>query len=197
MQKKKKILTFIAITISRIFGFGTFILLSLVAVYSGKFNITDYGWILLSAIMFMIAGGVLFICTKLKIFSDFDLTDRNERPLFFFILIILGIALFFIYVIFDVSMILRYFILIFLVEIILDFMITLFWKISNHTLAVTTFILFSIILLGYNYLYLLLLLPLVMWARLYLEKHTLGQLLGGVILAIFVIFPLSRIFGFI
>ena len=158
-QKKNKLLILIAKSVSRIFGFGTFILLALVAVFSGQFNATDYGWIFLSAMMFILSGGVLFLFTKLRIFSDFDLSDRSERPLFFFILIILGIVLFFLYVIFDVSMILRYFILIYLVEIILDFMITLFWKISNHTLAVTSFISFSIILLGFGYLYLLLLLP--------------------------------------
>lgn len=197
MKRKSSLLIIIAITISRVFGFGTFVLLAIVAIFSGRFLNSDYPWILLTAVLFLFTGGLLFICTKLKIFSDFDLSRRGERPLFFFLLILLGVGLLFLYIVFGASLFLRYFIIIYLVEIILDFLITLFWKISNHTLSVTSFVLFSIILLGYSHLYLILLIPFVAWARLYLKKHTLGQIVGGILLATFVIIPLSRIFGFI
>ena len=194
---KEKSLTLLAKIVSRIFGFGMFIFLPFVAIGSGRFESKDILWVVVAAAIYMLAGVILFIFAKKGIVSDLDLTDRRERPLYYFILMLLNFILLFVYVVFEVSMTLRYLMLIFLVELIFNFVITLFWKISNHTLWNTSFIVISIIFLGADFYFLLLIIPVVGWARYYLKKHTLAQLLGGFLLALTVILPLSVIFEFL
>lgn len=62
---------------------------------------------------------------------------------------------------------------------IFTYLITLVWKISLHmTINVIGILLFNV-LFDWQYVYLLALIPLVMWSRFYLKKHTLSQLIAG------------------
>lgn len=197
-MKKNKFFNLCANIVSRIFGFTSVIWMGLVFVFSGKFSEEDYRWILLAVGVFLIAGIFLFILVKLKIIQDIDLTRREERPLLFFVLILLGLGLLFIYINNKVNPLLQYLIVIFLVEMIFNFLITLFWKISNHMLWTTTLVLWAIILLEGGWWFLLLLfLPVVGWARHYLKKHTITQIIMGSLLAFGVVIPLSIIFNLI
>ncbi len=59
------------------------------------------------------------------------------------------------------------------------FVITLGWQISIHTSTTSGLVTFAALAFGGPALLLLLLVPLVMWARLYLGRHTVAQTLAG------------------
>jgi prolipoprotein diacylglyceryl transferase len=118
----------------------------------------------------------------LKYTSDFSVTKREERPLLYttFLLYFLISLL--------ISILSRQFLLIQMYTILtltlaLGILITLFWKISFHMLISTLSIFFLSYLIGHPYMYLLfLLLPLIGWSRIELKKHTLNQVIAGVLL---------------
>jgi membrane-associated phospholipid phosphatase len=62
--------------------------------------------------------------------------------------------------------------------------ITPLWKISFHTSAATGCIIVLSLLVNLNLVWLFLLIPLIAWARVYREKHTLMQTVAGTLLAI-------------
>jgi membrane-associated phospholipid phosphatase len=62
------------------------------------------------------------------------------------------------------------------------FLITLAWQISIHTATTTALVTFAVLGLGSGASYLAFLVPLVMWARIYLGRHTLAQTLAGALL---------------
>ncbi len=65
------------------------------------------------------------------------------------------------------------------VQTLILFAITLFWKISIHTAAISGVITFATILFGSTALLFTPLVPLVAWARVYLRRHTLPQTVAG------------------
>ncbi len=62
--------------------------------------------------------------------------------------------------------------------------VTLFWKISAHTTAVTFFALMISKGSPANFYFLWTLVPLVFWARIHLRKHTPMQAVAGILLAL-------------
>jgi membrane-associated phospholipid phosphatase len=72
--------------------------------------------------------------------------------------------------------------------------ITLKWKISGHATAVTVFVALGLILWGPPAFPVFLLIPMVVWARLVLKRHSLAQTMAGVALgSLFVILVQSGI----
>lgn len=127
-------------------------------------------------ILFMIYG------LKRGFITDWETTNRNERhrPNFIFLLIILfNLSLF--YLLNDRFLMKIFWITLTLVG--LYALITFFWKISGHMMANTGFFLGLNIFFGWRFWWLIVLLPLVAWARLVRNKHNVWQLLGGIILS--------------
>ena len=58
-------------------------------------------------------------------------------------------------------------------------LVTLWWKISGHSTAVSAFSVFCIGYFGPAALPILLLIPIVVWSRLRLKRHSLGQTIAG------------------
>ena len=58
-------------------------------------------------------------------------------------------------------------------------LISLFWKISIHSVGIAGPVAFLIYVFGYPGLIFLLLIPIVMWSRLHLKRHTPSQVLAG------------------
>lgn len=71
--------------------------------------------------------------------------------------------------------------------IVISGLITLKWKISFHSIGYTSFCLTFYELFGLPWLISLVLLPIVFWSRLYLKRHTFGQLLMGSLLCLVVV----------
>ena len=62
------------------------------------------------------------------------------------------------------------------------FLITLAWQISIHTATTTALVTFAVLALGSGASVLAFLVPLVMWARIYLGRHTPAQAVAGCLL---------------
>ena len=62
------------------------------------------------------------------------------------------------------------------------FLITLAWQISIHTATTTALVTFAVLALGSGASILAFLVPLVMWARIYLGRHTPAQAVAGSLL---------------
>ncbi|MCE5213779.1 MAG: PAP2 family protein [Methanobacterium sp.] len=73
--------------------------------------------------------------------------------------------------------------------------ISLFWKISIHSVGVAGPVAALIYVFGYVGLIALILIPLVMWSRLYLRRHTLFQVIVGALLGF--ILTIVQIYFFI
>ena len=73
--------------------------------------------------------------------------------------------------------------------------INFYWKISNHALAITAVSLFINELYNWEYWWLIILIPVVSWARWVQKKHTWGQLIGGTVLGILFI-GLVKLIGY-
>lgn len=75
--------------------------------------------------------------------------------------------------------------------------ITYFWKISWHSAAATFFSYMLIYLYGMNAWWAILFPLIVIWSRLYLKRHNIWQLLGGICAALLVIFSTFSYFHFL
>lgn len=58
-------------------------------------------------------------------------------------------------------------------------LISLFWKISIHSVGIAGPVAFLIYVFGYPGLIFLLLIPVIMWSRLHLKRHTPNQVIAG------------------
>lgn len=137
---------------------------------------------LLFILQFLIPASYLLLAVKLKKSSSWDLPLRKERYPFllltssiFLVSLLLvyrfGNQLLFHLQIIEVS-------LLFLLSI-----ITRFWKISLHLSLNTAGSILINFLFGWQLPFLFLSIPIIAWARYYLKRHTVAQLLGGILVS--------------
>lgn len=135
-------------------------------------------WGVVFVLEFVIPMILFFIALKTKLIGDFDMTKKEDRRLPILVFAGITIICFPLIRFFGNSQILNYCLLVFLIFAV-DGLITIFWKISSH-MAVNTI---TVILINYffhwQYWYLIIMIPIVFWARLYLKRHTIAQLVGG------------------
>jgi membrane-associated phospholipid phosphatase len=125
--------------------------------------------------------------------SDIDITKKEERtPFILAILFFWGIGLILAWFMGAPILIIKILIIALIIGIIILF-INFYWKISGHTLALTAVFLMINELFGWQYFWLLLFIPLIAWSRWAQKKHTLEQLVAGVLLGM-VAWVLFRIF---
>jgi len=147
---------------------------------------------------FLIFIPLIFFAISFKLgwVSDIDLSDRRQRPVYLIVfiagLLIASAILYFLHVP------LKFFVYTFsgLVMTVVTTFITLFWKISFHTAVATSVVTAIVILGGARYIPLFLLIPIIGWARVTLKKHTLGQVVGGFLVALIVTEAVFYAFGF-
>ena len=125
---------------------------------------------------------VLFVvAVKTKFVSDWDVSNREERPKLFWPLTVIEI----------ISIVV--FQLWFLIPMIVAFagfsFITHFWKISGHAMAAALATGILVVTLGWGGWPVLLVVPLVGWSRVVRKNHSLLQVIAGALYAwIFVYF---------
>jgi len=76
-------------------------------------------------------------------------------------------------------------------------LVNLYWKISVHTGFITAAVTLLFILYGLTSLASVVLIPLVAWARMELEHHSLAQVFAGALLAIVIVVAVFYLFGLI
>ena len=139
---------------------------------------------------------LFYILFKKKKISEMDIINRKERIIPF----IITIFCFLIVLIFSSfihnSFLFQYQMILF-IALIVNFCFTLFWKISLHMGMNTIGIIFINVFTGYQFWYLIFILPFVYWARLHLKRHTHAQLIAGVGINLFVSILLLYVFGYL
>ena len=170
----KKIYTLLAQIISWTFNplVMVGVLLGVVGIkFPGNNHVATAGFLILVFILIILVYGV-----KKGWFSDFELTLRHERHFLNGIMLLLGAPLFF----FVSGNSFSYY-AIFYVWLVMFSVITLWWKISGHTGVFTlVFILLNHIFVGMLW-WLVILVPILAWSRVVLKKHTLFQVIGGIL----------------
>lgn len=73
--------------------------------------------------------------------------------------------------------------------------ISIYWKVSVHMVGVTLFVMVMLLAYSANALWLLVLLPLVAWARVRLGHHTLSQVTVATIMTIIVTYFVFNLYG--
>ncbi|QQG41055.1 MAG: hypothetical protein HYV37_01885 [Candidatus Levyibacteriota bacterium] len=143
-------------------------------------------WEAFSALFVAIAVTIVLIGRRRGIFSDCDLSKKEERYEFYFLILIFGViyiavSLFFKGIFYPMSIIAVG--IVFGIGI-FDFL-NRFVKTSNHVAVASAFTTAIFILYGvYSFLIVSWIVPLLAWARLRLRKHTINEAIIGVILGI-------------
>lgn len=144
---------------------------------------------------FFVFGGLFFLCIVLvpavyilyQVFvgkiSDAHVAQRAERNTPFLVTLISSFVLIVIYKILEVPNVLFLMIILFTVNSLLLYLITKFWKISIHSAVFFGSILMLSLFINKYFLFLIFVMPLIIWARNKSGSHTIAQ---GVVAALVV-----------
>jgi membrane-associated phospholipid phosphatase len=157
--------------------------LIMVAVFAG----TALVWVSIGVFMVLAIGLptlYVFWLVKRKMVSDFHIPIRRQRirPMIF----MLGsslVSVFFLSLLHPPRFLMML-ALAAMAQLSVIFLITLKWKISGHTAAVSTFSALCWFLFGSLAGFVFILVPIVIWARLRLKRHTPMQTLAGTVLGL-------------
>ncbi len=154
--------------------------------YIPKTLVDTLKWFSVTFGLIIVFVAILLAFIKYKIVSNWDVTRREQRPKLFvilFVLLALNVVFSYIFGYKEVTPMVALSAIAFGVA----FLITFYWKISIHTFATTLAVGMLIYLFKSPWLGLLFALPLATaWSRVYLQRHTLSQATGGIMLAIWI-----------
>lgn len=156
------------------------------------------GWAFVCILFGMIVPYLYMVLLfRRKIINDFHVPDREDRIKPLIIANISYIIGYFVLYILDAPLFLKSIFAVYVITTIILTAITSFWKISFHASWITFIGVTFYILLGRWALFLLLLIPLVGWARVNIKRHTVMQIiLGSALSAVISLFVYS-FYGFI
>ena len=141
-------------------------------------------------IICMIFAAILPILTSLilikKMNTDIDITDRRKRTLPLFFAVCSYIIGFFVLYIIDAPAITTTLMLIYSSNTLIILLINLSWKISIHAMGVAGPTAALIYLFGLPGVIFGLTIPIVMWSRVMLRKHSILQVLAGSVLGLII-----------
>lgn len=115
------------------------------------------------------------IALKTKMVKNWDVRDRRERPKLLWTLLIIETGA---SVLLGTSLALPI-----LIGLLGFALITQYWKISGHTMAATLTTGYVVMRFGFLWWPVLLIIPLVAWARIVTKNHTLLQVIAGALYA--------------
>jgi hypothetical protein len=136
-------------------------------------------WSAYTLIFLMVLALFAIIAVKKKIFTDLDISKREQRPLMFLVSLLLISAYIVSLFILHGPFILYVLAISSMLGVSFVSVINRRIKASIHMAAITALILPVAISFGQYYLLLLFLLPLVGWARIKTKRHTLPEVLVG------------------
>jgi membrane-associated phospholipid phosphatase len=118
--------------------------------------------------------------------SDFDVFHRQQRYFPYIFIITLNIVILVTFLIGAAPTLLVVLLLSSILQGIIMFSINLRWKISAHSAGIANFCVFMVYLFGAAALPIFLIVPLMIWSRVRLKRHTFLQTLAGASMAILV-----------
>lgn len=172
--------------ISRIFDFYVVVPITFILVFFNVgLSVTQIKILgpLLTFLDVVLPIGFFFFLIKKGKITDIDITKRQERHLFYgFTTIILLISTLLAYFLANYQSFV--FSLLFLLIMLTLFLATLKWKISGHLIVSCAAIFIINYIFGWRFIWLFSLVPFIAFARLYLKKHTIYQVLAGIIVGL-------------
>ena len=184
----------LATVISRIFDpFITFAVALVAVFYKQGEPLSTLGLFILLGI------GVPFLLTvialKKHMIGNWDISERRERPKFFGMLLVVECIILFLMKNMVTASTLHF--LIFIIAGIVGLaVITLFWKISGHMAALALATGTLIALFGPSWWPVLLIVPVVGWARVIRKDHTILQVAAGALYSWSLLILFGKIFNF-
>lgn len=130
--------------------------------------------------MVIIPFALFIIAWKTKRVSDWDISDRRERPMLFWSLTAIEII--------NIVVFQLWFLLPMIMSFAVFSFITHFWKISGHAFASALATGLFISRFGWQWWPVLCIVPLVVWSRVMRKNHTLPQCIAGALFAWTVVF---------
>jgi hypothetical protein len=121
---------------------------------------------------------------KFGVFSDLDISKREQRPALFSVGMALTISYFIFLLIFHAPQILLIGTVAIILGLIVLGIVNMFTKASGHLAVLSAFLTFLVLTEGWKFLLGFLLLPLLAWARIKTKNHTLLQTFLGTCLGI-------------
>lgn len=153
----------------------------LVLKYSNNLN-DAIKWSLFFYISIFIMISVVLVGRFFGIFSDLDVSNKSERPKLLISSLIICITNCIFLILFGAPKILILMGFGVLIGILFIFIFLRWTKISIHTSAITAFAISIVLIYGRMFIPLLLLIPIMGWARIITKRHTLREVIAGGIL---------------
>jgi len=136
-------------------------------------------WTLISMFFVMLIGVCLGIGVRKGYFTDFDVSKREERPLLFLFVLLVG-ALYFISLLYlDAPVVLFILLACIFASVLLFSFVNTKIKASIHVATISAFVVTLGILYGAQYLLLLFIVPIVAWSRVKIKRHTVREIIAG------------------
>lgn len=142
-------------------------------------------WSVVSLIFVLLISLYILIGVRLKVFTNFDVSKREQRVFLFPVILAAGIVFLFSLIYFNGPRSLLYALAYFIISVGILGIVTLKIKASVHVGALTAAIISSIYFFGDRYLFLLILIPIMAWARIIERRHTLRETVVGFLLGLF------------
>ncbi len=166
---------------------GTLISLVVFFLFASKYEPSyakSIGWTLLTLVFSTIIpfSAIHYYWKKGKV-SSLHLDKREERWRFFIVSLISAALGAFVLNRLDAPPALTVSMINYVLLATVMMIITFFWKISLHASTVSAFAMAIIIVFGYKFWWVYALILPVLWARYYLKKHTISQLVAGTFVA--------------
>lgn len=142
-------------------------------------------WTVLSIVLF-IAVPVLYIYSLVKRghITDFHMKVREQRTWPLIITLLIALAVFSVLYFGGAPKLLLIISAVAIIQLMLIVLITLRWKISGHCTAASGLAVLVTALFGQGLLPVFLLVPVVAWSRIRLDRHTLYQSIAGILLGV-------------
>jgi membrane-associated phospholipid phosphatase len=138
-------------------------------------------WTLYTLVFLLIIAIFILICVRKGIFTDYDVSKREQRPLLFFVAIILALLYLFGLYLFNAPTILFIVTYGIIIGIIAASIVNRWIKASMHVATISAMLSALAIVYGRFYYLLLLLIPIVAYIRVKAKRHTISETIAGAI----------------
>lgn len=177
------------------------VLILLAAVFKSKMPSTDtVVWVLAILILNTLIPGLiyLFFTTRGYVFDDSLQNKKVQRERLILFLVFLILVVLELLVLIGTKNYYQPLLAVMvggIITIALGSLVTFFWKISVHAVMITFFVAMVILMVGWSYWPVALLIPLVMWSRLVLYRHNIWQLILGMIFSLIIVIATFGFYG--
>ena len=139
-------------------------------------------WTIISAFFLFVYFLLIVVGIRLKVFSDLDVSKREQRPILFIVGLFIAISYLIILFLFHAPGILQTGTFALILGLFIIGIFNMFTKVSGHLAVLSSFLTFVVLVEGWRFLVLFVLLPILAWARIKTKNHTpLQTILGSTI----------------